>query len=97
MENEICNLTGSCSDACPMVGTSYRGSKSDSKNRGYVRGGKVLAMVRLYTQVYEFRPLSEEEIALRLGAAGALFSWSVELQGVRTLVQEGKGGLYRVR
>ena len=67
-ENEICNLTGSRLDACPKVGANCRGSKYDSKNRGYVGEGKVLAMVRLYTLVYEFRPLSEEVKALRLGA-----------------------------
>ena len=51
-----------------MVGANCRGSKSDSKNRGYVGGGKVLATVKLHTQVYEFMPLSEEVITLRLGA-----------------------------
>ena len=47
---------------------AYRGTKSDSKDRGYVGGGKVLATARLYTRVYEFRPLSEEVNTLRLGA-----------------------------
>ena len=54
---------------CPMVGANCRGTKSDSKSRGYVRIGEVLTMARLYTRVfYEFRPFSEEVIALRLGA-----------------------------
>ena len=46
-------------------------------------------MVRLYTQVYEFRPLSEEVIALRLGALRLCqldYAWM--LQGVRTFVPE---------
>ena len=54
----------------PKVGANYRGTKSDSKNRGYVWRGKVLAMARLYGNVDEFRPLSEEVKALRLGAWG---------------------------
>ena len=71
MENVIRNLTGSHSDACPTVGANCRGNESDSKSIGYVGGGKVLAMARLYTQVYEFRPLSEVVTALRLGASEA--------------------------
>jgi hypothetical protein len=59
--------------------------------------GQSLATARLYTRIYEFRPLSEEVTTLRLGAAGALLCGVFELQGVRTLVQEQRGGLYRVR
>ena len=59
------------------------------------RRRRCLATARLYTQIYEFRPLSEEVIALRLGAAEAC-RLEYELQGVRTLVKEGRGGLYRV-
>ena len=71
MEIEICNLTGSRSDACPMVGANCRGNESDSKSRGYVGGGRILATARLYTQVDEFRPLSEEIKALHIGASEA--------------------------
>ena len=38
---------------------------------GYIGGGRILAAARLYTQIYESRPLSEEVKALRLGAAEA--------------------------
>ena len=65
MEIEICNLTESRSDACPTVGANCRGNESDSKSRGYVGEGSVLATERLYAQIYEFRPLSEEVTALR--------------------------------
>ena len=74
---------------CPTVGANCRGSKSDSKYRGYELGGKVLATVRLYAGVYEFRPLSEEVKALRLGARRLSTGlWEFVLQGVRTLVPE---------
>ena len=36
---------------CPTVGANRRGTKSDSKNRGYVRGGEALDTARLYTRV----------------------------------------------
>ena len=88
MKNGICNLTGSRSDACPMVGANCHGSESDSKSRGYVGGGKALATVRLYTQVYEFKPLSEEVTTLCLSAL-RLIDWN--MCGVIG------GGLYRVR
>ena len=46
-------------------------------------------MVRLYASVYEFRPLSEEVKALRLGALRRSTGiWVCVLQGVRTLVPE---------
>ena len=56
-------------------------------------------MEQLYTQVfYEFRPFSEEVTALRLGARRRSTGlYACELQGVRTLVPEEGGGLYRVR
>ena len=54
--------------------------------------------MRLYTSVYEFRPLSEEVKALRLGALRRLTGiWECMLQGVRTLVPEEGSDLYRVR
>lgn len=60
-----------------------RGSESDSKSRGYVGGGKDLATVKLYTQVYEFKPLSEEVTTLRLGASEACrLEYACELQGL---------------
>jgi hypothetical protein len=68
---EDCNLTGSRLDACPTVGANYRVNGSDSRDGGYVGEGRVLATARLYAQFYEFRPLSEEVTALRLGAAEA--------------------------
>ena len=71
------------------------GNGSDSRDRGYVGEGRVLATAKLYTPIYEFRPLSEEVTALRLGVVEACWL-ECELQGVRTLVQEGRGGLYRV-
>ena len=48
--------------------------------------------------MYEFRPFAEEVTALHLGARrlGRLVL-CVKLQGVRTLVPEEGGGLYRVR
>ena len=69
---EDCNLTGSCLDACPTVGANCRGNKSDSKDKGYIVEGRVLATARLYTRFYEFRPLSEEVTTLRLRAAETL-------------------------
>ena len=48
-----------------------RGNRSDSRDRGYVGEGRVLATAKLYTPIYEFRPLSEEVTALRLCAAVA--------------------------
>ena len=46
-------------------------------------------MARLYTRVYEFRPLSEEVKALRLGALTRSTGICVcVLQGVRTPVPE---------
>ena len=48
--------------------------------------------------IYEFRPFAEEVTALRLGAGGGRLDYMcVMLQGVRTLVLEEEGGLYRVR
>jgi hypothetical protein len=70
-DDEDCNLAGSRLDAGPTVGANCRGNESDNKKRGYGGGGSVLATTRLYAQFYEFRPLSEEVIALRLGAAEA--------------------------
>ena len=67
-----------------------RGNRSDSRDRGYVGEGRVLATVRLYTRIYEFGPLSKEVTAIRLGSAEAFYI------GV-TLVQEGRSSLYRVR
>ena len=82
----------------PTVGANCRGTKSDSKNRGYVWRGKVLATVRLYASVYEFRPLSEEVKALRLGArrrSNGMYE-CVCYRGCEPLSQR-RGGLYRVR
>ena len=48
-------------------------------------------MVRLYASDYEFRPLSEEVKALRLGAlrlSTGIWVCVCVLQGVRTLVPE---------
>ena len=48
-------------------------------------------------EFYEFRPFAEEVIALRLGALRRSTGLYVcVLQGVRTLVSEEGGGLYRV-
>jgi hypothetical protein len=55
----------------PPKWVGCHGNESDSKSRGYVEGGNVLATARLYTHFYEFRPLSEEVIALRLSATEA--------------------------
>ena len=45
--------------------------------------------MRLYASVYEFRPLSEEVKALRLGARRRSTElYACVLQGVRTLVPE---------
>ena len=45
--------------------------------------------MRLYVSVYEFRPLSEEVKALRLGALRRSTGiWACVLQRVRTLVPE---------
>ena len=55
-------------------------------------------MVRLYASAYEFRPLSEEVKALRLGARRRSTGlYECVLQGVRTLYIEEGGGLYSVR
>ena len=54
-----------------MVGANYHANESDSRSMGYVGEGSVLATTRLYAQIYEFRPLSEEVTALRLGAEEA--------------------------
>ena len=65
------------------IDTGCRGTKSDSKNRGYVWRGKALAKARLYASVYEFRPLLEELKALRLGALRRSTGiWECVLQGV---------------
>ena len=69
--------------------------------RGMNGEGKVLAMARVYTQMYEFRPHSEVIIALRLRCSGEL-SLSSDMCVVFTkdcepLCQWGGGGLYRVR
>ena len=40
---------------------------------GVRRRGQSLATARLYTRIYEFRPLSKEVIALPLGVAEASF------------------------
>ena len=48
--------------------------------------------------MYEFRPFSEEVKALRLGARrGSTGLYACELQGMRPLVPEEGGGLYRFR
>ena len=56
-------------------------------------------MEQLYTRVfYEFMPFSEEVTALRLGARRRSTGlYACVLHGVRTLVPEEGGGLYRVR
>ena len=73
-----------------------RGTKSDSKSRGYVRGGKALATVKLYIRVYEFRPLSEEVKALRLGALRRSTEiWVCVTRGANPC-PKGGSGLYRV-
>ena len=55
----------------PYYWVRCRGNESDSKSRGYIGEGGVLATARLYAQIYEFRPLSEEVTALRLGVTEA--------------------------
>ena len=92
MENKIRNLTGSRSDACTTVGANCCVNESDSKSRGYVGGGSVLATLRLYTQVYEFRPLSEEVTALRLGASEALLIGVLSYRGANPCAR-GEGWL----
>ena len=70
------------------MGPNCRGTKSNSKNRGYILGGKALTTARVYTRVYEFRPLSEEVKALRLGALRRSTGILCVLHGVRNLVRE---------
>ena len=53
--------------------------------------GQSLAMVWLYTRIYEFKPLSEEVKTLRLGAAGALLSCVMCYRGSEPLC--GSGGV----
>ena len=54
-------------------------------------------MARLYTRVYELRPLSEEVKALRLGALRRSTEiWVCVTRGANPC-PKGGGGLYRVR
>ena len=60
---------------------------------GLRRRGQCLATARLYTRIYEFRPLSEEVIALRVGAAEALLIGVLSYRGCEPLSQR-KGVTY---
>ena len=55
-------------------------------------------MEQFYTRVYEFKPFSEEVIALRLECPEAV-DWIICMcvTRVRTLLPVEGGGLYRVR
>ena len=56
---------------------------------GYVGEGRVLATARLYTRIYEFRPLSEKVTTLRLSAAEALYIRVLSYRGCEPLCKRG--------
>ena len=74
-----CNLAGSRLDACPTVAPTIVGMSLTVEGRGTKGEGRVLAMARVYTRMYEFRPHSEVITALRLRcwkyALEAIINW----------------------
>ena len=74
MKMEKCNLAGSRLDAAPRWVPTVVGMCLTVDGRGTNGEGKVLAMARVYTQMYEFRPHSEVITALRLRCSGELYS-----------------------